>query len=40
MQEDLERVALASDAYVALLSRASLASPRLRAVTRKYHELR
>jgi hypothetical protein len=39
-QEELERVALAADAYVALLSRASLASPRLRAVTRKYHELR
>jgi hypothetical protein len=39
-QDDLERVALAADAYVALLSRASIASPRLRAVTRKYHELR
>jgi hypothetical protein len=38
-QNDLERVALAADAYIALLSRASIASPRIRAVTRKYHEL-
>jgi hypothetical protein len=39
-QEELERVALAADAYVVLLSRASIASPRIRAVTRKYHEQR
>jgi hypothetical protein len=38
--DDLERAALAADAYVALLSRASIASPRIRAVTRKYHEQR
>jgi hypothetical protein len=39
-QEELEQVALAAHAYVALLSPASIASPRLRALTRKYHELR
>jgi hypothetical protein len=39
-QDDLERAALAADAYVLLLSRASIASPRLRAITRKYHEQR
>ncbi len=38
--DDLERAALAADAYVVLLSRASIASPRIRAVTRKYHEQR
>jgi hypothetical protein len=38
--DDLEQTALAADAYVALLSRASLASPRICAVTRKFHELR
>jgi hypothetical protein len=38
--DDLERAALAADAYVALLSRASIASPRIRSVTRKYHEQR
>ncbi len=39
-QEELEQASLAADAYVALLSPASIASPRLRALTRKYHELR
>jgi hypothetical protein len=38
--DDLERAALAADAYMALLSRASIASPRIRSVTRKYHEQR
>ena len=38
--EDLEQTALAADAYVVLLSRASITSPRIRAVTRKYHEQR
>ena len=38
--DDLERAALAADAYVALLSRPSIVSPRIRAVTRKYHEQR
>jgi hypothetical protein len=38
--DELEQAALAADAYVALLSRASIASPRIRAVTRKYHDLR
>lgn len=37
-QEELEQAALASDAYVALLSPAAIASPRLRALTRKYHD--
>jgi len=39
-QEELEQAALAADAYVALLSPASIASPRLRALTRKYHDIR
>jgi hypothetical protein len=39
-QEELEQVALAADAYVALLSPASIASPRMRALTRKYHDMR
>ena len=37
-QEEVERTALAADAYVALLSPAAIASPRLRALTRKYHD--
>jgi TIR domain len=39
-QEELEQAALAADAYVALLSPASIASPRMRALTRKYHDVR
>jgi hypothetical protein len=39
-QEELEQAALAADAYVALLSPASIASPRMRALTRKYHDAR
>jgi len=39
-QDELEQVALAADAYVALLSPASIASPRMRALTRRYHEQR
>src|SRR5262249_10255529 len=39
-QEELEQAALAADAYVALLSPAAIASPRLRALTRKYHDVR
>jgi len=39
-QDELEQVALAADAYVALLSPASIASPRMRALTRKYHDVR
>jgi hypothetical protein len=39
-QEEVEQVALAASAYVALLSPASIASPRLRALTRKYHDVR
>jgi hypothetical protein len=39
-QEELERVALVADVYVALLSRACLSSARIRAITRTYHELR
>jgi hypothetical protein len=38
-QQELEQAALAADAYVALLSPASIASPRMRALTRKYHDL-
>jgi hypothetical protein len=38
-QEELEQAALAADAYVALLSPASIASPRMRALARKYHDL-
>jgi TIR domain len=39
-QEELEQAALAADAYVALLSPASIASPRMRALTRKYYDTR
>src|SRR5262245_50723548 len=39
-QEEVEQAALGADAYVALLSPASIASPRLRALTRKYHDAR
>jgi hypothetical protein len=39
-QEESEQAALAADAYVALLSPASLASPRMRALARKYHDVR
>jgi TIR domain len=39
-QDELEQAALAADAYVALLSPASIASPRMRALTRKYHDVR
>src|SRR5262249_1742446 len=39
-QKELEQSALAADAYVALLSPASIASPRMRALTRKYHDVR
>src|SRR5262245_11472512 len=38
-QDELEQAALAADAYVALLSPASIASPRMRALTRKYHDM-